>query len=1144
MKKNIFILISLVFLTAGYAFAGNHSVHIEWTYDYQPEGRILAGYRLYKEGAEICANNTPTSNYMDCTFESEEGTFEFTLTSFCDDGSESPHSEPFTFTLSESLNSELAASFTTAPISLSGIAPFTVSYDGSSSSGAISYRWEFGDGDMSNESRTEHIFAVAGTYTSTLTVTDRQGNINTKSVTVTVSDPSGSEFTASFITDPTSLLGIVPFTVAFDATSSTGDISSYNWNFGDGSSGGGTQVSHTYTTAGSFSAVLTVTSSNGSTNQKDAIVNVGQAAVAVIAATPVSLIGNTPFTVFFDATGSTGDISSYSWDFGDGSFGDGAQISHTYTTTGSFSAVLTVTSSNGSTNQKDVTVNVGQAPVAVIAATPVSLSGETPFTVSFDATGSTGDISSYSWDFGDGNFGDGAQISHTYTTTGSFSAVLTVTSSNGSTSQKDITITTTTSVTEIVNIHVEWSYDPQITDECLLSGYSLYQEGVKVCTSDTPGDRAMDCSFVSQPGTYNFTLTALCDDGSESPHSEPFAFTLSESSSSELTASFATHPTSLSGTAPFTVSYDGSSSSGAVSYTWEFGDGHMSNESRTEHIFTAAGTYTSTLTVTDRQDNINTKSVIVNVNESSGSALTASFVTDPISLSGTAPFTVSYDGSSSSGAVSYTWGFGDGDVSSGSQTEHIYLTAGIYTSTLTVTDSQSNINTKSVIVTVAEDLTENTPPTAVIESSATAGTVPLNVSFTGSGSHDTKGSIIAYLWNFGDGSPTASGSTTSHQYTVEGTYNASLKVTDNQGATDTVSTSIIVTGPQPENQVPTAKITTSTTQGSVPLTVTFDGSASTDPENGSLTYSWNFGDGAFDQGEVVHHTYNMPGSVTATLTVTDSMGAVDNTSTTIKVLPGFSFEVGEVEIDNNWVRVEITENFVNPIVVTGSPSSNDSQPCVIRLRNIDKTGFEIRLQEWDYLDGKHSSETVAYLILEQGRFTLKNGTLVEAGQFDSQNNNFHSVSFAAAFATEPIIMTSIASFNEGDAVTGRIKNISLKSFEHKIQEQESFSNGHSNETVNYVAWEVSKVTFGNFNAIVDRTARTVKNKWYTIPYNEILPNLPIFLGTMQSQNEADTAAIRYRNKSTSDIQIKIEEETSADRDTRHTTESVGYFLFW
>ena len=354
----------------------------------------------------------------------------------------------------------------------------------------------------------------------------------------------------------------------------------------------------------------------------------------------------------------------------------------------------------------------------------------------------------------------------------------------------------------------------------------------------------------------------------------------------------------------------------------------------------------------------------------------------------------------------------------------------------------------------AHGKTDNTPPTAVIESSATAGTVPLNVSFTGSGSHDTKGSIIAYLWNFGDGSPTASGSTTSHQYTVEGTYNTSLKVTDNQGATDTVSTSIIVTGPQPENQVPTAKITTSTTQGSVPLTVTFDGSASTDPENGSLTYSWNFGDGAFDQGEVVHHTYNMPGSVTATLTVTDSMGAVDNTSTTIKVLPGFSFEVGEVEIDNNWVRVEITENFVNPIVVTGSPSSNDSQPCVIRLRNIDKTGFEIRLQEWDYLDGKHSSETVAYLILEQGRFTLKNGTLVEAGQFDSQNNNFHSVSFAAAFATEPIIMTSIASFNEGDAVTGRIKNISLKSFEHKIQEQESFSNGHSNETVNYVAWEV------------------------------------------------------------------------------------------
>ncbi|MCI5120041.1 MAG: PKD domain-containing protein, partial [Candidatus Electrothrix sp. AUS4] len=166
MKKIIFLLISLVFLIAGYSFAENHSVHIEWTYDYQPiEGKTLVGYRLYKEGAEICVGNTPTPSYMDCTFESEEGTFDFTLTSFFSDGSESPHSEPFTFTLNASTSSELAASFTTVPTSLSGIAPFTVSYDGSSSSGAISYRWEFGDGDMSNESRTEHIFAAAGTYT-------------------------------------------------------------------------------------------------------------------------------------------------------------------------------------------------------------------------------------------------------------------------------------------------------------------------------------------------------------------------------------------------------------------------------------------------------------------------------------------------------------------------------------------------------------------------------------------------------------------------------------------------------------------------------------------------------------------------------------------------------------------------------------------------------------------------------------------------------------------------------------------------------------------------------------------------------------------------------------------------------------------
>ncbi|MCI5209432.1 MAG: PKD domain-containing protein, partial [Candidatus Electrothrix sp. ATG2] len=550
----------------------------------------------------------------------------------------------------------------------------------------------------------------------------------------------------------------------------------------------------------------------------------------------------------------------------------------------------------------------------------------------------------------------------------------------------------------------------------VLAGYQLYQEGVQLCTSNTPTETAMDCIFVSEPGTYNFTLTAFCDDGSESPHSEPFVFALSEPTTSEPVASFITDPSSLSGTAPFTVLFDGSISSGGVSYNWDFGDGDMSNESRTEHIFAVAGTYTTTLTVTGWQGGTSSKSVIVTVSESSDSELTASFVTDPTSLSGIAPFTVVFDGNSSTGAVSYNWDFGDGSVSNESWTEHIFLTEGIYTCTLTVTDSQGNIDTKRVIVTVAAAPVENTPPTAVIGSSARTGIAPHTVSFTGSDSYDSEGPIIDYLWSFGDGSPTATGSTASHQYTVEGTYSASLKVTDSHGATNTVSTSIIVAGPAPENQDPVAKITLSTIAGHAPLTVTFDGGSSTDPEDEPLTYNWNFGDGAYGQGEIVSHTYNMLGSVTATLTVTDSMGAVDSTSITINVLPVFNMEVGEVEIDNNWVRVEIKETFVNPIVVAGPPSSNDRQPCIIRLRNIDETGFEIRLQEWDYLDGAHGLETVAYLILEQGSFTLDDGTLVEAGQFDSQENNFHPVSFATTFATNPVVMTSIASFNEENAV--------------------------------------------------------------------------------------------------------------------------------
>jgi FtsP/CotA-like multicopper oxidase with cupredoxin domain len=93
---------------------------------------------------------------------------------------------------------------------------------------------------------------------------------------------------------------------------------------------------------------------------------------------------------------------------------------------------------------------------------------------------------------------------------------------------------------------------------------------------------------------------------------------------------------------------------------------------------------------------------------------------------------------------------------------------------------------------VAEGTGVNVPPVANV-GGPYSGTVGLAVNFSGSGSYDPDGSIDSYAWNFGDGSPVGTGVSPSHTYAEEGTYNVTLTVTDNLGATDDASTTATIT---------------------------------------------------------------------------------------------------------------------------------------------------------------------------------------------------------------------------------------------------------------------------------------------------------------------------------------------------------------
>jgi PKD repeat protein len=155
-----------------------------------------------------------------------------------------------------------SANFSGAPIS--GVAPLATAFSNASSGTITAYSWTFGDGSSSTVASPSHSYATAGTYSVGLTVTGPGGsNTQTKAgyVVVSATAPPPAAPVASFSAAVTT--GPAPLAVSF-SNSSTGNMTAYAWNFGDGATSSAALPTHSYTLAGSYSVALTVTGPGGS----------------------------------------------------------------------------------------------------------------------------------------------------------------------------------------------------------------------------------------------------------------------------------------------------------------------------------------------------------------------------------------------------------------------------------------------------------------------------------------------------------------------------------------------------------------------------------------------------------------------------------------------------------------------------------------------------------------------------------------------------------------------------------------------------------------------------------------------------------------------------------------------------------------
>ncbi|WP_304021979.1 PKD domain-containing protein [Methanospirillum hungatei] len=761
--------------------------------------------------------------------------------------------------------------------STEGTAPFAIVCTDQSEGVITEWIWDFGDGKVLRGKNPTHTYITPGQYSITLTVRGPGGKDELRKNAVINVLEAPPVLKALFSADP--VQGSVPLDVSFH-DDSTGIITAWDWDFGDGISSSEQNPAHVYTSPGTYHVKLSITGPDGT----DVLVKenfiVAEKSIepvrASFSALPIS--GDAPLTVAFTDK-STGDVENLTWFFGDGLTSNEKNPEHTYTKPGIYTVRLNADGPgvNDSVEKTDLISVLGSAlsPELIITAKPAK--GTAPLTVTFGKT-DIGNVMSSQWSFGDGNTSSDASPVHTYTLPGVYTVSLTIQDVEGQsrTITKNEFVNVTTPIPPpVANFSSNGTegyapYSVRFTDQSLgeiTEWIWDFGDGSSAKTQDA-------VHTYNATGSYLVSLNVK-GPGGENRYSAPQPVlvkepvpVIPESKADNIS------PVQTRGEEPFIISYESNQSNQSLIVVPvisepmvvpnrtslnvppnESSDNQSARINRTEKIeqeMPIPVNETETFTSVSKPESERAP----DTKERSEIQIPEIIVSEK---TGPAPLTVDFSSSWAKENGTYLWKFGDGMTSNESEVTHTYTKPGIYSVHLT---REFEGNTQEIINTNLINVTESISiPIASFSADPVSGPTPLHVTFRS----ESTGTISDWKWDFGDSSH-GTGETVTHTYTHPGIYTVSVQVHGPDGSSTEVREDYITVGTS--LTPPQARFRTDKRTGYAPLKVRF-----TDQSLGKVSdWKWDFGDGEISPERNPTHVFNKTGVYSVSLTVSGPSG--------------------------------------------------------------------------------------------------------------------------------------------------------------------------------------------------------------------------------------------------------------------------------